>query len=149
MTSPVFIRQQRGVMLLEALIAILIFSMGILAIVGMQAAAIRNTSDAKYRADASYLANRILGEMWSDRFNLASYAHYTGGAAVCAPAGAASANAKVTAWLNNVSAALPGAAANRQQIVIGANNLITVRVCWRAPQDTSFHNFEVTSQING
>lgn len=148
MTSPVFMRQQHGVMLLEALIAILIFSMGILAIVGMQAAAIRNTSDAKYRADASYLANRILGEMWADRFNLPSYAHYAGGATVCSPTGAASSNGNVTAWLANV-AQLPGAAANRQQIIVGANNLITVRVCWRAPQDTGYHNFEVTSQING
>lgn len=149
MTNPTLARQQRGVMLLEALIAILIFSMGILAIVGMQAAAIRNTSDAKYRADASYLANRILGEMWADRFNLPSYAHYTGGATVCSPTGSASTNAKVTSWLNNVSAVLPGATADRQQIVLGANNLVTVRVCWRAPQDTGYHNFEVSSQING
>ena len=45
---------QQGVVLLESLIAILIFSMGILALVGLQAAMISNTSNAKYRADASY-----------------------------------------------------------------------------------------------
>lgn len=134
-------------MLLEALIAILIFSMGVLAIVGMQAAAIRNTSDAKYRADASYLANHILGQMWADRLNLAAYSHYPSGP-LCAPTGSASSNANVTKWLTNV-AALPGAASSNQQIVIGANNLVTVTVCWKAPQDASFHNFQVSSQING
>lgn len=134
-------------MLLEALIAILIFSMGILAVVGMQAAAIRNSSDAKYRADASYLANQILGQMWADRANLATYAHHPGGT-LCAPTGAASTQANVSSWLANMGN-LPGAAANRQQIVVGVNNVVTVTVCWRAPQDTAFHNFQMTSQING
>ena len=41
--------RQAGVMLLEAMIAILIFSVGILAIVGMQGTAIQNMSEAKYR----------------------------------------------------------------------------------------------------
>ena len=45
-------------MLIEALIGILIFSIGILALIGMQAAAIRNTADARYRSEASFLANR-------------------------------------------------------------------------------------------
>lgn len=143
--------KQTGAMLLEALIAILIFSMGILAVIGMQAAAIRNSSDAKYRADASYLANSILGQMWADRNNLAAYAHRPSGA-TCAPSGAASANPNVTAWLASVSnsaTGLPGATAGTQQIVVGANRLVTVTVCWRAPQDTGFHNFQLTSQING
>ena len=67
-TSPTSAKQQ-GSVLLEGLIAILIFSMGILALVGLQAAAIKNSSDAKYRADASYLANQIIGQMWADRAN--------------------------------------------------------------------------------
>lgn len=60
-TSPT---RQQGVMLLEALIAILIFSMGILAIVGLQASSIKLASDSKYRSDASLLANRLIGQMW-------------------------------------------------------------------------------------
>lgn len=65
--------KQQGAMLLEALIGILIFSMGILAIVGLQAAAIQNTTDAKYRSDASFYANQVIGQMWVDQANLASY----------------------------------------------------------------------------
>ena len=46
---------QSGVMLLEALIAILIFSLGILSLVALQATAVQLTSDAKYRTDATLL----------------------------------------------------------------------------------------------
>ncbi len=63
---------QHGVVILESLIAILIFSLGILALVGLQANMLQSTSDAKYRADASYLAQQKLGLMWSDPVNAAS-----------------------------------------------------------------------------
>ena len=147
-TSPTSAKQQ-GSVLLEGLIAILIFSMGILALVGLQAAAIKNSSDAKYRADASYLANQIIGQMWADRQNLGSYAHYPGAGAVCQPTGAASANANVASWLTDVGSALPGATASSQQIAVGANNLVTVTVCWKTPQDNTQHNFTTTAQIQG
>lgn len=140
---------QHGSMLLEGLIAVLIFSMGILALVGLQATAIKNSADAKYRTDASYLANQIIGQMWADRPNLATYAHYAGNGGVCQPTGTASTNANVVSWLANVTSALPGATANTQQIVVGANNLVTVTVCWKAPQDNRQHNFTTTAQIRG
>jgi type IV pilus assembly protein PilV len=56
---------QQGVVLLEAMIAILLFSVGVLAIVGLQAAMIKNTADSKYRAEASYIAQKRVGEMWA------------------------------------------------------------------------------------
>ncbi|MER2624328.1 MAG: hypothetical protein ABTS22_10380 [Accumulibacter sp.] len=58
-------KAQAGVMLLEALIGILIFSLGILSLVALQATSIQLTSDAKYRTDASLLANRLIGQMWA------------------------------------------------------------------------------------
>lgn len=64
---------QKGSVLLEALIAVLIFSLGILALVGLQAAMIKNTGAAKYRTDASYIAQKRIGEMWADPSNLAAY----------------------------------------------------------------------------
>lgn len=57
---------QQGVVLIEAMIAILIFSIGVLGIVGMQANMVRNTSDAKYRADASDIAQQRIGQIWAD-----------------------------------------------------------------------------------
>jgi len=64
---------QQGVVLIEALIAILIFSMGVLAIVGLQAAMIKNASDSKFRADASFIAQQRIGMMWADPDNIGTY----------------------------------------------------------------------------
>jgi type IV pilus assembly protein PilV len=141
------IRSQRGSMLLEGLLSVLIFSVGILSFVGMQAAAVRDTDEAKYRADASFLANQIIGRMWTDRANLASYAHRPGGQ-VCTPSGSVSANANVSSWLASVVSALPGAIATSQQIVIGPSNLVSVGVCWRRGTAAP-HNLVVTAQIQG
>jgi type IV pilus assembly protein PilV len=64
---------QQGAVLLEALIAILIFSFGILALAGLQSVMIKNTTDASYRAEASNLAQQQLGRLWADPNNLDSY----------------------------------------------------------------------------
>lgn len=65
---------QSGSVLLESLISILIFSVGILALVGLQAISMKNTTQAKSRIDASLLANQRLGQVWVDIPNLAAYA---------------------------------------------------------------------------
>jgi type IV pilus assembly protein PilV len=130
-------------MLLEALIAILIFSVGILGLVGAQATAIKSASEAKYRADASFLANQVLAQMWVNRANLASYA-YTGGGAPQV----------LQAWLSRVNDTLPGAAANPPSIVIGPGSEVTVTLFWQHPEEANRspaaapHRFMATASIN-
>lgn len=131
-------------MLLEALIGILIFSIGILALIGMQATAMRTTMDAKYRSEASFLANEIIGRMWVDRANLASYA--TPAACPAAPS---------CAWIDRVSALLPNATGgNAPEIVVTTDpvlltNEITVTLRWQPPGDTTVSNHVAVTQING
>ena len=62
--SPSTPRAQRGSFLLEALISVLIVALGLLGLIALQARAIQNVDDAQYRAEASYLANALLGQMW-------------------------------------------------------------------------------------
>ena len=164
--SPKLTRRDRqsGSMLLEGLIALLIFSMGILAIVGMQASAVKASSDAKYRSEACLLANELIGKMWvSDRTQA------TLQAAFASPAGAAYTQ---WAWVGSGTTAgtaaapatgtvlemLPGAdaAANLPTVVIvpvttttPASSLVTVTVYWQAPTETSRHSFVATAQIGG
>lgn len=136
MTVVAYSRQQ-GFLLLEGLIAILIFSMGILALIGMQATSIKQASDAKFRVDASYLANQIIGRMWvDDNATLAS--NYN------SPAGT-----QYLAWRSEVQAALPGAnvAANYPTIAVDANNVATVTVFWQPSPASSVHNFVAIAQI--
>lgn len=67
---------QQGVVLLESLIALLIFSLGLLALTGLQAAMIKNTDDAKYRAEASFIAQQKLSEIWLNEDGNANIAGY-------------------------------------------------------------------------
>jgi type IV pilus assembly protein PilV len=43
--------------------------MGVLALVGLQAAMIKNTTDAKFRSEAAFLAQQRIGFIWSDPAN--------------------------------------------------------------------------------
>lgn len=130
-------------MLLEALIAILIFSMGILAIVGLQAASIKNSADAKYRTDASFLTNQVISQMWVDRTNVASYAY----------GGTGPIPAKLTNWITSVQNALPGASSNLPTISIttigtSLSRQVTVTIFWKEPQEVTSHKFMATAYIN-
>lgn len=59
---------QHGGFLLEALVGILIFSLGVLGLVALQGRAIGYSSDAQYRGEAAYLADAYLAKMWSDSY---------------------------------------------------------------------------------
>jgi type IV pilus assembly protein PilV len=122
---PLHAARQAGVMLLEALIALLIFSLGILAIVGMQATAIQDLGEAKYRSDAAFLANQVIADMWSNSSKLADYAY--GGAGAPPPL--------LVNWVSTVQNRLPGAAAFPPIIAVGANNTVTVTVRWQQARD--------------
>ena len=151
--------KQSGVILLEALIAITIFSFGILGLIAMQAAAIKQSNDAQLRASAAYLANQMIGQIWVDRGNLNDYVYQETGAvgangAACGFTGTSpAASPNVGVWLGSsanrdtVLGALPGASA--QIKVEAATNLITVTICWKAPQESVTHNFTSTGLISG
>lgn len=132
---------QQGSILLEALISILIFSMGILAIVGLQGAAIKTVSDSQYRLEASFLANRVVSEMWTNVVNINDYALPGGGAT------------GLDVWLAEVQSRLPGStAANAPTIVIAANPLggftATVAIRWQVPGESTPHNYTTVAYIN-
>jgi len=134
---------QQGVMLIEALIGILIFSLGILAIMGLQAAAIKNTIEAKYRTEASFLTNRLIADMWTECgvtcTNLSSFDTGSG------------TNPKMTSWRNEVAAKLPGVvvgAANSPTVAV-AGNTVTVTVFWRIPgTDATTRQFRSIALVN-
>jgi type IV pilus assembly protein PilV len=139
-TMPFKANAQRGATLLEALIGILVFSTGILALVGMQALAIKQMSDAKYRADASFYANEIIGHMWVNRGSLASYAYAGGGGPPDVLAN----------WVASIQDGLPGvtAAANHPTVTV-AGTTVTVTVRWQLPGAAEVHRHVTMAYING
>ena len=153
MRSTVCKQRQGGSALIEALVAVLVFSFGILALVSMQTAAIKSTADAKYRADASFLANQIVGQMWGvDPAVLADFVNGPAVAAACSVGATAATNEIAEDWLASLEDLLPGADANRQTILFDADGVLTVRVCWLDKSDRAavgtYHNHVVTAQIN-
>lgn len=139
---------QSGVALLEALIAILLFSFSILALVGLQSVMIRSSMDAKFRADAAYLANQIIARMWVDQANIPTSYPLNAAAVPCSAGSSGSAYGPVSSWLSDMDRVLPGTTALKQQIAVGDSNLVTVTVCWKLPQESATHNYTVTAQIN-
>jgi type IV pilus assembly protein PilV len=129
--------------LLEGLLAILIFSVGILALVALQSTSVRATTDAKFRADAGFLAGQLIASMWTsaDPATFATYAYNTGGA-TCAFGGGGG-NAAVTQWAGSVQRALPGSAAGMQQVIVTpgpdapaqVDYRVTINICWQSGND--------------
>jgi type IV pilus assembly protein PilV len=114
---------QQGVILIEVMVAILIFSIGVLALVGLQATMIKNTAEAKYRSEASYIAQSRIGQMWADAANAATYVE----------AG------------TDISTLLPGGTRSVTQVVPGQYK---VDVNWQVPGETA-HNFTTTARVTG
>ncbi len=64
---------QSGSILIESLIATVIFSMGVLAMVGLQSTLTKNSSDNQYRAQAIQIAQTHLANMASFGFTANEY----------------------------------------------------------------------------
>jgi type IV pilus assembly protein PilV len=147
--------QQEGVMLIEALIAILIFSIGILAVVGMQGIAIKGVTESKSRSDAALLANELIAQMWADQGNIAQY-NYPGSGTVPGRLGTISPPA---GWIGRVMK-LPGAASVLPRVTVPAPGTpaatvsgatVQIQVFWQLPEEASLglppHDYTVIVSI--
>lgn len=117
------VQPQRGTILLEVLVSVLILALGVLSIVGLQAAAIRSTTEAKMRADASFIANRTISSMWGDPDGLAAFAE------------------------NNADLpAEDGLPAGKRTVVVNGSR-VTVTITWQVPGGEQ-SNVQMVAHIN-
>ena len=147
-TKPVPVKQKQvGASILETLVSILILSIAVLALAGCR----RSRSPRRAtpgRVEVTTDADQIIGTMWADRANLATYPTFA------APAAAA--------WRTQVMAALPGATAPTitvtpvSLVVPGVaaplnGNLVSVVVRWSPPSlpnGAPAHQVTVQSRID-
>ncbi len=139
-------RTQGGAYLLEALIGILIFSFGILGIVGLQAQAIRFTNDAEYRAEAVYLANSLVSQMWTEKQTLLQTKYRS-------PGGSEYLNFKT----NQVAATFGAAMSTPPEVLVDTvpslsapsttSSVVQVTIFWKLPGDTVEHNYTTVGVI--
>ncbi len=159
-------KAERGFFLIEALIALLIFTLGILGMIGMGATAVGAQSDARYRSDAATLADEIAGyiQLNADRSTLVnlqaslnSFQHQPGGAN-CVFNGAPSGDPGLLTVLNKVVTVgpglpgLPGTNAATQQILIDTTpagfNRVQITICWQTPTDPVPRNHVFVTYVN-
>jgi len=112
-----------GFALIEGLIAILIFSLGILGLVGLQATTTQSTTVAKTRVDASFIASQRIADIWGDLANLAAKAE-----------------------TNTPIASLPE---GKRTTKIEDTNLVTVSVTWKMPNDNATYSYTTVARIAG
>jgi type IV pilus assembly protein PilV len=165
MRKPLPIRgREEGVMLIEALIAILIFSIGILAVVGMQSVAIKNATESKNRSEAAFLAQALLAQMWIDQsigpppsqvnasnVTVANY-NYPGSGSV--PARLGTISPSPTGWIGRVIT-LPGAANALPKVTITnptpSGATVKIEIFWQLPEEATLglppHSHTVVASI--
>lgn len=96
---------QRGVALIEVMVALLVFLVGVLGVIGLQASSIQHSVQAEDRSRAALLANELVTQLWT----------------LQTPA--------LDEWQRRVASALP----NSEGIVSQQGGVVTVTIRWREP----------------
>lgn len=131
-SAPAGGRRQGGVALIEALISILIFSIGVLGLIGLEASAINFSVDAEDRNRAALFASEITSYMWLN-------------GTVTVP------SAQYGTWQNNIAnTALPtGLPSGTLNITTtaGTTNSSDITITWVEPTDKTATPRQLTTRI--
>lgn len=123
--------RQQGFMLMEVLVSIVIFSVGILALIGLQAKLSKAQSASKLRTDASYLAQEVIGQMWAD---IPHASQYASGCASYGPC---------NDWMTKVANSLPGASGSISYDA--TQDSYTITIIWSASAEG--HSYTTTTTL--
>lgn len=118
-------QREKGSALIEGLIAILIFSLGILGVVGLQATTTKTVSEAKNRVDASFVASQRVARIWTDMTNLSTYA-------------------EPGTDITDITDLPKG----KRTTAINGNE-VTVTITWKQPGDSTVHSYKTIARIVG
>ena len=131
--------RRRGSALIEGLLALVVFSVGLIGLLMLLSASLVESGNARYRSEASLLASDLVGRMWSgDRSVTALQGRY----------GDASTD-DYQQWLQRVQVTLPGTktTANLPQIAIDDDRNVTISLAWQAPGEASAHRLVIATRI--
>jgi type IV pilus assembly protein PilV len=132
-------RRARGFSMIEVLVSLLVVAFGVLALVSLQATAVRMSTDARDRGAATFLADQLLGQLLiSNPADISAFEHNPDGT-TCNPTSAPSANTVVAAWLAEVGRQLPNAATTAQQVIVrdASQGDVDVVICWKRGIDAN------------
>ncbi len=156
--------RQKGMLLVEVLVALLLFVVGILGLVKAMGISQKAMADTASRSESSTFASDMVqkirvaadtSSLAAFQTSLQSFQHLEISTSPCVFSGTPSANALVTAWATDVQSGphhLPGSSASMQQILVDTSatgfNKITVTVCWKGPNDTHLRRNTYSAYVN-
>ena len=142
-------KNQSGVVILEVLVSIVIFAVGVLGIVGLQAVTAKAGVDARFRTEAAALSDELVAraQIWTDPTTMATNfagTTDTGGT-------------EYQSWFDNrlarATTGLPGAQATvafpAPFAATGAGALMTVEISWQSPGGDSRSSHTTVAALPG
>lgn len=136
MTLPAY---QSGGSLLEGLLAIVLFSVGLMSLLMLLSASLIETGNARYRSEASLLTSDLIAQMWTGERSLTELrARFTN------PESDDYQN-----WLATVHSRLPGSSGttNLPTISIDDQRQVKILIRWQAPGDGKTHQLLTLATI--
>jgi len=127
-----------GSALIESLLALLVFVVGLLSLLILLTSTLKQTDNARYRTEASLLASDLVSRMWSgDRSLDALRARFDPVAE------------EYQQWLTRVQASLPGVTQDKNQPkkVIDDTRTVSLTLRWQAASDTAQHQLVVVTRL--
>jgi type IV pilus assembly protein PilV len=119
-------RRERGFAMLEALVGGLVFAIGVLGVVALQASMTQAQTTGQFRGDATYLSSELVGLLWADVPNLARY-----DSSLCA------AYVRCDDWADKVARLLPGATTT--VAVNAATGVVSITISWTTRSGVQRH----------
>ena len=152
-------------LLIEVLVAVLLFVVGIMGMVKAMGVSQVAQADAQNRAEAGNFASAIVQRMRVEADNssaanyitsLQAFKHLETTSSACSFTGTPSSNAFVTQWVRDVRTGtghLPGSTAAMQQILVDTTagigyNKVTVTICWQGPNDLQPRRHTYSAYVN-
>ena len=139
MSAPFIPRRQRGIALIEALVAVVLLGVGLLGVIGLQARSYSALSDTGMRAEATIAADKLLGIMAADQANLAAYQLAAG----------ATPGSRIRPWYDETRAHIPGAGVKIAVAPVSGTGCtqVTVTISWARKANTAANQHSIVSYI--
>ena len=121
-------KAQAGSFIIEAMISLVLFAVGLITLVGLAVQSLNQVGQTKARNDASYLAGDLIGEMWVSASTPAAFLG----------------TADYGRWTTRVTATLP---AGVGAAVVNGNQ-VAITITWTDSKNSAVgHQYVTTSEI--
>lgn len=120
------LNKQRGVSMLEVMVSVVILSIGLLGMAGLQARALKGNQSSLQRSQAVMLSYSILDAIRADRTNAGTYSMPE---TCSAPSGSSLVNSTQGTWISNLKTALGSGASTCGTIACNAGTC-TITIKW-------------------